>query len=93
MARIAYDNKSDSNQGTIVQQLRDVGFSVHVTSGVGDGFPDLVVGIAGRTVLVEIKTAKGTLTPDQIEFFRDFRGDAIVARDVEEILEWFGMVE
>ena len=92
MSRLSRACKVDSNQSEIVKELERIGFSVFITSNVGDGFPDLVVGIAGRTCLVEVKTPKGKLTPDQIEFFRDYKGDAIVARATEEILEWFGMV-
>lgn len=89
MSRLSRANKTDSNQAQMVSELRKLGISVTVTSSVGDGFPDLVVGWKGRTVLVETKTLDGKLTPDQVKFFRDFKGDAIVARASEEVIEWF----
>ena len=45
----------DANHAEITHALRQCGWVVHDTSGVGGGFPDLVVGKAGRLVLVEIK--------------------------------------
>ena len=57
----------DSNQAQIVRALRDVGIHVFVTSGVGDGFPDLVaVRRDGRVILLEVKTETGHLQPDQV---------------------------
>jgi hypothetical protein len=47
--------RADDNQAAIVQALRDAGFSVDDTSRVGKGFPDLVVGVNGKTLIMEIK--------------------------------------
>lgn len=45
----------DSNQNEIVKHARSIGFSVAVTSRLGDDFPDLVVGYGGLSVLAEVK--------------------------------------
>lgn len=60
--------KKDANQTEIVTALRKLGFSVAITSSMGDGFPDLVVAGSGRcakayspvllekrTILIELK--------------------------------------
>lgn len=63
----------DANQAEIVKALRKAGALVHVTSGVGSGFPDLVVGWGGRIWLLEVKdyrqtASKRALTPDEEAF-------------------------
>lgn len=60
--------RTDANQTKVVNHLRKAGFSVAITSSIGNGFPDLVVaGLtrfhsstgcvcpAAKTVLVELK--------------------------------------
>jgi hypothetical protein len=84
----------DRNQVAIVKVLRDMGAQVFVTSSVGHGFPDLVVGWKGAVALVEIKFGDETLTPDELEFHNRFHVE--IVRSVEQardlILEW-GMEE
>lgn len=59
----------DTTQGEIVAALRAVGCRVDITSGLGDGFPDLVVSRPdGRVYLVEAKSPGGKLTPDEVEY-------------------------
>jgi hypothetical protein len=42
------------------------------------GCPDLLVGYAGETVLMEIKRdAKAKFTPDQLDFLSKWKGGAI----------------
>jgi hypothetical protein len=42
---------------------------------IGKGFPDLVVGINGKTYLVEIKNGpKAKYTEKQIKFIKSWRG-------------------
>lgn len=53
--------RTDGNQSKIVKELRQAGCSVAITSSMGDGFPDLVVGWRGVNYLFEIKD--GTLPP------------------------------
>lgn len=86
----------DANQNEIVQALRDVGASVAITSMVGSGFPDLVVGFRGRNFLFEIKDgskppSKRRLTDDEQEFFDTWRGIIFIVNDVNEALEILGV--
>ena len=81
--------KTDANQAEIVAALRKIGASVHDTSAVGRGFPDLVVGMRGRNWLIECKDGSKVpsarkLTPDQIEFKAGWRGHWAVAISAED---------
>lgn len=88
--------KIDANQPEIVAALRQIGCSVAITSAAGDGFPDIVVGrtdIYGyrRNWLIEIKNinnppSQRKLTPDQIKFHGEWRGQIAVIESPEEAL-------
>lgn len=80
-----YKGKVDSNQQMIVRALRHVGASVYITSNVGAGFPDLVVGWRGMNFLIEVKTRSGTHTKDQLQFIKDWQGQVVTCRDLEDI--------
>lgn len=47
--------KIDANQVEVVKALRAAGATVQSLAAVGDGVPDLLVGINGRTALIEVK--------------------------------------
>jgi len=82
----------------IVAALRAAGASVECTHAAGNGFPNLVcgyfvdgfLGITRRTILMEVKTATGKLTPDQVEWHAAWRGQVAIVRSVEEALELIG---
>jgi Holliday junction resolvase len=93
----------DKTQAEIVKALRAVGASVVNLSRLGGGCPDLLVGYAGRTYLLEVKSerayrADGTLglsdrlaVEGQEKFRMDWRGDAVVVvRSVEDALAAIG---
>lgn len=84
--------KVDKNQREIVEALRAAGCSVVITSHVGAGFPDIVVGRAGATYLLEIKGKRGKLTKPQVKFFDEWRGNAVVVRTVDEALKAVGLL-
>lgn len=59
--------------------FRALGCDVRSTASVGAGFPDLVVGLAGRTYLVEVKDGRKApsarrLTPLEEKFREGWRG-------------------
>jgi len=83
--------RTDANQSKIVDALRKVGASVHITSSLGGGFPDLVVGLNGKTTLLEVKTSTGTLTEPEQKFFDEWRGEAYIVRTVEEAYNVCGL--
>ncbi len=73
----------DANQAAIVETLRAAGCVVWVL-----GLPvDLLVGKSGKTVLVEVKTAKGRFTELQQGFMGTWTGGPVATiRDVEGAL-------
>lgn len=79
----------DDNQAEIVETFRKAGFSVFDTSGIGRGFPDLILGRNSYTWLVEIKMPEGKLNKKQIKFHQEWKGCAIaIIRSVEEAVEF-----
>lgn len=89
--------KVDANQQEIVSALRSIpGVSVAVTSALGDGFPDLVLGYKARTYLVEVKNgelspSRKQLTDDEQEFKDKWTGHYSVCESLEEILKVIGI--
>lgn len=103
---MARSHRVDGNQALIVRCLRDAGRSVAITSGVGDGFPDLVVGGAThcqrcgsrvkRTVLLEVKDPTKPLhdqklTQKQERFHNEWKGDIQVVKTIGEALRAAGV--
>lgn len=83
----------DANQPVIVEALRKAGVSVQSTAGIGKGFPDLVCAKGNQVWIIEIKTATGKLTPDQIEFIAAWRGVVHIARSVDDALRIVGVIK
>lgn len=77
----------DSNQKEIVNALRDAGFSVQHLHSVGAGCPDILVGIGGINILIEIKEGDGKLTPAQVIWHSSWQGQVSIAKNKEEAIE------
>ena len=77
---VRYAAKVDKNQAAIVSAMRSVGASVWVI-----GLPvDLLVGVAGKTALVEVKRLVGkrspkaaSYTPLQVAFMAGWNGGTV----------------
>lgn len=83
--------KVDANQNDIVRQLRQIGASVAVTSMLGHGFPDIVVGYRGLNFLIELKDGNKVpsaqkLTPDENTFHYGWRGQIAVCNSFDQVL-------
>lgn len=83
----------DANQKRIVDMFRAMGWSVAHTHTLGQGFPDLVVGFAGRNYLVEIKDGSKPpsarrLTADEEKFQAAWRGQYDVIEDEVAVVEF-----
>ena len=85
----------DANQAALVAVARKMGCSVLDTSRLGQGAPDLVIGMAGKhgrvNLLVEVKdSAKPPsarrLTADEREFRDGWRGQYAVIESVGQLL-------
>ena len=84
--------KRDRNHGEIVRALRAAGCSVADCASMGGGFPDLVVAIRGRNILMEIKDGElppsaRALTPAQVAFHGSWRGEIAVVCSKQEAID------
>ena len=81
----------DRNQKEIVAALRKGGATVHCLHAVGGGCPDLVVGWKGVNYLMEVKDgekpmSQRKLTPDQVKWHDQWKGQKCVVKSVDEAL-------
>jgi Holliday junction resolvase len=85
---MAYAKKVDLNHKEVVEKFRELGASVFDASGVGRGFPDIVVGYNGQTVLVEIKSGeRKRFSEAQLKFMAEWKGSAVTRiNDVEGVI-------
>ena len=86
----------DANQTEIVAALRGAGATVEHLHAVGSGCPDLLVGHRAVNHLLEVKDgskppSKQKLTPDQIEWHRDWRGKVVTVNSIEQALAAIGV--
>ena len=83
--------KTDGNHTQLADAFRAAGCTVQSLADVGDGCPDLLVGISGRNLLVEVKDGRRPpserkLTPDQVEWHGKWRGQVATVKGVDEAL-------
>ena len=86
-----YAKKVDANQASIVKVFRQMGFSVQHLHTMASGCPDLMIGKAGINYLVEIKDgskppSKSKLNELQEKWFREWNGQAIVIKSIDEAI-------
>jgi Holliday junction resolvase len=77
--------KIDANHAEVVSALRKCGWFVKSTAAMGDGFPDAICCRGDVLRLVEIKGAKGTLTPKQKMFHAAW--PVTILRSIDDALE------
>jgi hypothetical protein len=70
--------RTDANHSEVTGWYEELFCSVVDLHAVGGGVPDLLIGCAGRSELVEVKTEHGQLEPAQVTFIRDWRGAKVV---------------
>jgi Holliday junction resolvase len=78
----------DSNHAEIVEALRKAGCSVRSLAAVGKGIPDLLVGVCGINLILEVKVPGGKLTEDQIDFASAWSGQWAVVHSPEEAVNY-----
>lgn len=88
--------RTDTNQSTIVEQLRAIGVSVQHLHTVGKGCPDLLLGLRKLNFLIELKDSKKPpskkkLTEDEQKFFDSWKGQVNKCETLEEILKVIGL--
>lgn len=93
--------KIDQNQNDIVRTLRDVGASVQSLAAIGQGCPDLLVGVIDRDTgerrnyLLEVKNpsvpkSDQALTEHEERWEENWAGQYTVVRTPEEALRVVG---
>lgn len=65
--------------------FRGMGCSVESLAAHGKGLADLLVGLQGINLLVEVKSGKGELTDDQRTFIASWRGGYDVVRTIDDV--------
>lgn len=83
--------KVDANQPEIVRALEDIGADVLSLADMGKGVPDLLVHWRGTHYLMEVKGAKGRLTPAEIAFIERWRGQVHIVRSIEDAFDVIGV--
>ena len=88
----------DANQSDIVAALRNAGASVQPLHTVGDGCPDLLVGLKGRNFLLEVKDGSKPpsaqrLTTDQREWHLKWAGQSVVVNSPQAALCAVGLIQ
>ena len=83
--------RTDGNHGQIVEALRAAGCTVQSLAAIGDGTPDLLVGVDGRNLLVEVKDgskspSRRRLTDDERTWHAAWAGQVVVVATVAEAL-------
>lgn len=75
----------------IVAALRKMGASVEHLHAVGKGCPDILAGIKKQNILIEIKDgkkppSKQKLTPGQIKWHEEWRGQVAIVKSVDDAI-------
>lgn len=87
--------RTDSNQKSIVETFRALGGHVYVTSDVGKGFPDIILGLKGNfgrwLGMIEIKDgsrppSQRKLTEDEEKFHDEWKGFVHIITSEEEAI-------
>ena len=81
----------DANQKDIVKALRQIGCSVQPLHNVGNGVPDLLVGVNSLNLLIEVKDGSKSpsdqkLTTDQGNWHDAWRGQVQIINSVDKAL-------
>ena len=91
--RNAHACRVDANQQDIVDAMRRCGATVQLLNRVGDGCPDLLVGIRRVNLLVEVKTDwKQSLKDDQKKWHEEWRGQVCTIYSVEDAVNLINSV-
>lgn len=82
----------DANQATIAAAFRGLGATVKITSNLGDGFGDMVVGAYGVNRIVECKdgskpASQRKLTPSERKFHDDWKGTIDIIESTDDVIE------
>lgn len=78
MGRYVYAPHADRNHSDVIGWYEELYCSVLDLHKVGENCPDILVGCAHLTDLVEIKWEAGQLSPGQVLFHKNWRGSKVI---------------
>jgi Holliday junction resolvase len=78
--------RKDINQNEIVSAFKTLGCTVLDLHLVGGGCPDLLVGVNGLNLLIEVKSGKNTLRQNQIDWAANWNGQSAVVNTVDDVI-------
>ena len=83
--------RKDSNHTEVVTAFRDLGATVLDTAQLGNGAPDIIVGMSGQTVSIEIKDgakppSARKLTPDEVKFHDEWKGWIEIVYSIDDVV-------
>ncbi len=81
---LGYRSKVDGNHKQIAKFLENCGWTVESLAAVGNDVPDLLVGVDGLNVLLEVKVPGASLTVGQKEWHRNWSGDVYVVHSCDD---------
>lgn len=90
---MSYIRRTDANHGELKGHFERMGCSVLDLFRVGHGCPDMLVALHGFSVLVEAKVQDGKLTPEQIRFHREWKGEICQATTLDDCLAIVGRLK
>lgn len=87
MRRLGHKGRRDGNHRDIAARYESLGSSWVDCADLGDDRPDGIVGTAGVTDFVEVKSEDGEVTPGQATFAQKWRGSRVfVIRNEDDVL-------
>lgn len=90
----------DEKHDQIAADLRSVGASVVDASGIGFGFPDMLVGYRGVNILLEVKkpptkrgkrAGKHRMEKSQIQFHEEWKGQKAIVETSDQAFAVLGI--
>jgi hypothetical protein len=92
MNRRGHTGRTDANHTETVRALLEVGCTVQSLASVGLGAPDLLVGLAGVNILIEVKNedvkpSERGLNADQKKWHSFWKGQVAVAESPQQAVE------
>ncbi len=85
--------KADANQPAIVKAIRKMGASVQHLHTVGQGCPDIMIGLNGYNYLAELKDgdkppSARKLTSDERDWHRQWRGQVVTIENEQQAVDF-----
>ena len=92
MNRRGHQGRVDANHGEIKHAFELLGCTVVSLASVGDGCPDLAVGVGGHTYLIEVKAGPSAkLTPAEHKFCNTWRGQWCRVDSIKDVVAFVGL--